>query len=231
MIFIKCINEKLVQVDDKTRIDVSKSFINAGVVSEVEIKPEASENFYSVYNTDQKRWYLDWAYETDGAKVITVRITTDLSVKTVAFNIDIITAVDDYLYSDDSDIFSIESELKNYIPRGRNSFLNKHRAAQEHILSYLDRKNIKNQDGTKILKGQIIDINDVRDWSKYETLKLVYEDLVVSVGDIFKDKANMYRDLALDHATRSLLRLDFDKDTVQEQFESLDMRTFRMTKR
>ena len=112
MIFLNCINEDLVQIGDKTRIDVSKSFVNGDTLADISIKAEASEAYISVYNIDQKKWYLDWAYSTDGVKTISVEATDGVNTISQNFIINIISEVDDNLYSDDSQIFSVESELK-----------------------------------------------------------------------------------------------------------------------
>ena len=48
MIFINCINEGLIQVNDKTRIDVSRSFVSGDGITDIEIEPEAAAGFILV---------------------------------------------------------------------------------------------------------------------------------------------------------------------------------------
>lgn len=229
--FVKINSEKVLQVEDKTRIDVSKTFVNGDAITDITIKPEDSEAAISVFNADQSRWYLDWAYETDGVKTITVEATDGVTTKIKTESITVLLAVEDNLFSGDADIFSLEPELTKYIRNGRNSFLDVHREAQTRILSYLDRKRIWNTDNTRITKDQIVDLVEVRDWSKYEALAIIYEDLMVSVGDVFKDKADTYKRLRDIERERGSLRVDENKDGIQDNYETYDIKSMRMINR
>lgn len=231
MIFIKVDSEAVLQVEDKTRIDVSKTFVNSGAITDITIKPEASESAISVFSSDQSNWYLDWAYETDGVKTITVEATDGVTPKSKDVTIIVLTVEEDNLFSGDSDIFPLEPELKNYIRPGRNSYLDIHREAQTRILSYLDRKRIWNTDGTRITKDQILDLDEVKEWSKYLTLQVIFEDLAVSVGDIFKDKAAVYRELARINAERATLRIDTDGNDTIDVYDKIDIKSLRMINR
>ena len=86
-IFVDCINEEIIQVNDKTRIDVSRSFVSGATITDIEIKPESAEDFISVFNSDQEQWFLDWAYNSPGDKVISVRATDGSSTVTSTFSI------------------------------------------------------------------------------------------------------------------------------------------------
>jgi hypothetical protein len=175
MIFINCKNEELVQVNDKTRIDIGSSFVSGDAITDISIKPESSEPFISVFNSNQDKWFLDWAYSTDGEKTISVEATDGINTVSQDFKIKIISVEDDNLYSTDAQLFNIESELRKdiYIPRGRNTFTNSHREAQSRILSYLDRKRIWNDDGSPITKTQLNLDDDLSKWSLYETAYII----------------------------------------------------------
>lgn len=232
MIFLNCKNEEIVQVSDKTRIDVSGSFFNGDAITDILIKPEASESYISVFNSNQDKWYLDWSYSTSGDKTISVRATDGIITEDQDFSISIISEVDDGLYSNDSQIYAIESELKNYIVNGRNSYKNIHREAQRRILDYLDRKRIWNENGSRISKDQLNIDNDIQRWSLYEAMVIIYEDLVVTVGDKFKEKADQYRALRNDFRTAGALRIDKDKSgKIDANQEIQDLKTFRMIRR
>jgi hypothetical protein len=234
MIFIKCLNESVLQVNDKTRIDVSGSFVSSGVVTDVEIQPESTGDFISVFNANQSKWFLDWAYETDGVKTISVRVTTDEpSVKTMAFETEVLTEAQDNLYSTDSDIFAIESELRKYINPGRNSYLNIHREAQSRILAWLDLKRVWKNDNSQYTKNEINLLGELNKWSLYEAIHIIYTDLFLSVGDKFQEKMNQYRDLRNQERTRNTLRLDKNGDGVYEKGvdTTQDFKTFRMYRR
>ena len=233
MIFINCVKEELVQVNDKTRIDVANSFVSGDGITDIEIQPEASESFVSVYNIDQSKWYLDWQYSTDGVKVISVRATDGTSTITQTFSISVITVEDDNLYSNDSQLFSIESELKRYLPPGKSSYTYLHREAQSRILSYLDRKRIWQDDGEPYGKNDINLFSELQKWSLYETAYIIYNDLFITVGDKFSQKINQYKALRNIERDRAALRIDKNGDgNYTEQDDTIqDLKSYRLVRR
>jgi len=232
MIFLSCIRESLVQVNDKTRIDVSKSFVSGSGITAISIKPEASGAFIPVFNSNQAKWYLDWAYATSGTKVISVQATDGVSTVSQNFEIQVITEQDDKLYSTDEQIFAIESELKRYIPDGKNSFKNIHREAQSRILNYLDRKKIWASNGEPYTKAQVNLNGELSKWSLYESMFIIYSDLFVSVGDKFAEKINQYKDLRNSERDRASIRIDKDNSGTFDGGEEIqDLKSFRMIRR
>tara|TARA_R110000868_G_C10972548_1_gene770420 strand:- start:14896 stop:15594 length:699 start_codon:yes stop_codon:yes gene_type:complete len=232
MIFLNCANEDLVQVNDKTRIDVSRSFVSGDDVTDILIKPEASESYISIFNTDQKKWFLDWSYATDGEKSISVQATDGVNTITQTFTINIISVEEDNLYSNDSQVFKIESELKNYFPQGRNSYINMHREAQSRILSVLDRKRIWDNDGNPYDKNQLNVTGELSLWSLYETILMIYTDLFISVGDKFAEKVNEYKSLRNIERDRGAIRVDKNNSgTIENESETQDLKSFRLIKR
>lgn len=232
MIFINCLTEGLVQVNDKTRIDVSRSFVSGDNITDITITPEAGESAISVFNNDQKKWYLDWQYQTDGTKTITVEATDGVNVVSQNFTLDIISEADDNLYSNDQQIFKIEQELLKYIPPGRNSYKNLHREAQSRILNYLDRKRIWNDDGTAYTKEQLNLTGELSLWSLYETILMIYQDLFVSVGDKFVEKINEYKALRNYERDRGAIRVDKNNNqTIDTSSEIQELKSFRLIRR
>lgn len=237
MIFPSLTLEKVLQVNDKTRFDASRSFVNnSETVTDVLIEADTGEGFISVFNSDSDKWYLDWAYETDGTKNVTVRVITDVSSKDRAYTIDVITADDDSLFSSDSDLIPYETDILRYLPKGKNSYLYAHRKAQEIIIAYLDEQRIWNNDGSRITKEDIAAItdNEVRtqfnQWSTFQTLLIIFESIQVSSGDIFQEKKAEYMMLRDGARKRSALRLDLDKDDVLDEVP-YDIRTLKMVRR
>lgn len=228
-IFPNIIIEDTVQVNDKTRLDATKSFISKdeAAITLVEIDP-GTGSFVNVTGTSSKDWYLDWEYSTDGDQTVVVRITTDGAPVTKSATLPIISVVDDALFSGDQDLTSIEEDLLRYVPKGRNSFLNVHRKAQGIILAELDERGIQNSDGTRILKTQILEIEDFNKWSSYLVLWLIMQDLSNSVGDKFDEKANIYKQRMDFHRERSFLRIDLNKDGSIDLGEQQSVRTARM---
>lgn len=230
MIFINCIKESLVQVGDKTRIDVSTSFVSGAGITDITIDPTGSDAT-SVFDADQSKWYLDWAFDSSGTKTITVEATDGVTTIAQTFDIEVVSEEDDNLYSNDSQIFAIESELRRYIPDGKNSFKNLHREAQSRILNFLDRKRIWNDDGSPYSKTQVNIYDELNKWSLYETLFIIYTDLFISVGDKFAEKVNQYKELRNYERERASVRIDKDGNGFDPELDIQELKSFRLIKR
>lgn len=205
--------EEKVQENEKTRIDCTKSFVSdEAAISLVRIKPEDGGSFVTV--TSDK--YLDWAYETAGTKTATLEITTDGAAHTFTKTIEVVTAATDSLWSSDADLVQHEPDIMNYVPEGKNSFLNIHRLAQKRILAWLDEKRIWDNDGNRLTSADV-DGSDMEEWSKYLALAYINEGLSNALDDIFFEKANRYRSLAEKAASRAVLRLDLDNDGTTDE--------------
>lgn len=199
MFFIDIESENLIQVGDRLRISAQRSSgtNDHSPVAKVEIQPEATESFIEVSDSaiplDYSKWFLDWEYETDGTKTVTVKFTfEDLTTKEKTFAIECITAVEDSLFSGDDDLKIHESDILKYLMLGKTSFKNVHRRAQALILNELDRKGFRLQNGDKITKSEILDKSEVKEWSNFLTLKLIFESVSNAKDDIFRIKALAY---------------------------------------
>lgn len=229
MIFPNLEVESVLQVNDKTRISASKSYVSKdeSAITLVEIDP-GDGTFRDVTGSNSKDWFLDWEYSTDGTKTVLARITTDGAPVTKSYQIQVLSVANDNLFSGDGDLTALESDILNYVSKGRSSFLNVHRKAQSIILSEIDERGITNTDGTKILKSQIVDIEDFKKWSTYLTMWLIQQDLSNSVDDKFDQKAKFYKQRMDFHRERSFLRIDFNKDGSVSAGEKVSVRTARM---
>ncbi len=220
--------ENTVQINDKTRLDGTKSFISTGeaAITLVRIRPEASGSFVTV-TSDQ---YLDWSYDTAGTKVVTLEITTDGSAVEFENTITIISVSDDNLFSSDSDLVQHEDDLMSYLPVGRNSWLNKHRAAQDIIMAWLDEHSIWDTSGDRLTTAAIVNTEEVQAWSKYLVLKLIMESLSNQVDDIFSEKARKYGELMDGSRSRAAIRLDRDGDGTIDDAR-VDLRSGTLVRR
>jgi hypothetical protein len=236
MIFPHLDFEKIVQVNDKTRLDAGKTFLSpdSNPIQVLEIRPENSDIFYNV--TTAK--FLDWSYATDGEKVVTLRITTGVNNLTLdtpvefQYQLNVLSEEDDNLFSNDNDLVQYEDDILKYIRKGRNSFLDKHRAAQSFIISELDRRRIVNSDGTRITKDQIKDIEEVREWSRFYTLYIIFRGISNAVDDIFGQKAMSYLKRSQEAQNFAVIRLDLNKDgDINPLTEQLDIFTTDMVRR
>ena len=219
MIFPKLRYEKIIQENDKLRLDASQSFATASeTIEDVLIKPEDTESFISVFNTDSKRWYLDWAYDEDELKVVTVRVVTDNGDKEREFSLEVISEENDALLSSDQDLFPYEPNIYRYLPQGKSSFIYAHRAAQSKILAYLDEQRIWKQNSKAYTKEDLVNVEDVefkdqfKMWSTFQTLLIIFESAQVSTNDLFQQKRMEYEKEMRIHRNRASLRLDSNGD-------------------
>lgn len=243
MIFPSLTLERFVQVEDKFRLDASKSFTSGAVVetiTDVLIQPEATEAFISVYNANPKLWFLDWAYVTDGDKTVTVRVLSDITPlgRDITYDVTCFSAADDALFSDDDDIFPYENDLIKYLPKGKNTFKFVHRKAQQKIIAYLDEQRIWKSDNSRYSKQDIAlvaatnpEIKDqFNQWSTFETLLIIFESFQISNNDIFQEKKQDYTNNRDSARKRSALRLDENGDGTLD-VNPYDIRTLRMVRR
>jgi hypothetical protein len=214
MIFIQVKSEEKVQVDDKTRIDATGTFISPdeAAITLVEIEPEASAGFIDVTSTS----YLDWSYATDGVKVATIRVTTDGAATTKTVSITVLSVVDDRLFSTDKDIVSHEADIFRFLRPGRASFLDFHRVAQKMILDGLDQRGVTDNQDNKLTALDLFDLEEVKEWSKYLALSLIFTSIQSEVDDVYAIKSKSYSDMGARQSTRAFLRLDLDNDGVQD---------------
>lgn len=233
MIFPVLELESVVQVNDKTRLSALKSYKTPDEddISKIEIKPDSESDFITVTDTS----FLDWQYATEGEKTVTVKITLgegdNEKIAQASKIIKVLTAEQDYLYSDDSMLTSREPDILKWVSEGRSSFLNVHREAQIQILSWLDERGYTTCDGNKITKELFVDKTEVRDWSKFLTLKLIFEGIHNSVDDVFMQKADGYAADMESARNRAFLRYKFGTDSESNDIATTAFNSIRLERR
>lgn len=229
--------ENYLQEKDRTRLDANKSFVTKNeTITNVEIQPDTSESFISVFDIEdptnrEEEWYLDWAYETEGTKTVSVRITTDIDNSEESYSIEVVTEETDKLFSDDADLYPYEPQINRYLPLGKSSYKYAHRASQRKIIAYLDEHRIWKRDGSRYTKEDLIDIQDFKYWSIFQTLLLIFESSQINRDDIFQEKRQEYENDMLAARSRGALRLDNNGDGEIENQEILNMSTTRLVRR
>ncbi len=209
--------ESTVQVNDRTRLNAGKSFVtqDATAISKVEIDPGTGSFIDLALTADQlldrSTWYLDYQWDTAGAKACRSRITattTEIAAKTVT----VVTEAIDYLFCTDEDLAVHEPDILRWVRTGRNTFKDIHRACQTEIVDWLDEQGYVDSSGNKYTKDAIVDITEVRQWSKFIALRMIYEGIQNAEDDVFEKKAKLYGGKELHHRNRCILRLDVDGD-------------------
>jgi hypothetical protein len=205
MIYPQLNSENKVQESDKTRLDATSSFANLGdVITLVEIDPLGDGTFYDVTESLS----LDWSYPIAAVYAPVLRIDGI----SVPGSITIVTALEDNLFSNDNDLRNHEDDILRWVREGRNSYLDKHRLAQEIILAELDKSAIWKNNGERYTSVDIVDIQEFKEWSKYLCLRLFYDSMSYATDDIFDVKSKRYRGEEVSSKKRACLRLDTNGD-------------------
>jgi hypothetical protein len=228
--------ENTVQVNDKTRLNAGKSFASKGspAISLIRIKPESTESFIQVSGTGitQKDWLLDWQYQTSGTKTVELEITlTGGSPQVFTKTISVITAADDKLWSSDQDLVAKEHDILQWVPAGRNTFLNVHREAQKKILNWLDEIRVWKYDGTKLTKTDLNYTDDLKELSINWTLALIFGSIYNKPDDVYYQKMENYMSAVESCKLRGRIQADFNNSGALESTDNQDMRSLRMVRR
>lgn len=225
-IFPNIETDLILQVDDKIRLDSSKTYVGKDESTEVtlvEIEPEAAAGFINVTGSSFKDWYLDWEYATDGDKVVSCRVTTDGSPVTVTKTITVLSVADDNLFSGDEDLITLESDILKYVPDGRKTFIYMHREAQRQIIEYLNKIGLRRVGGDRLQNEDMLDVDQVRFWSRYVTYRIIYDDLSTSPGDLFEVKSNKFLQEEEYWKTQAEIHMDFNGDGETTTQDSVDI--------
>lgn len=211
--------EPTVQVDDRTRLDASKSFVSTGTISTIEIDPDGSAGLIAVTTNG----YLDWSYAASGTYTVTTRVTDNSSASAeFTQTVSVVTASADKLFSTDDDLKLHEPDILNWVEEGRNSFKNVHRRAQKLILEWLKREGYRDTNGDFFTKAAIVNIENVKQWSTFVALRLIFEGISNAVDDIFAEKAKRYKGQEVQWRKTVLLNIDVDGDGIVDDAEGLD---------
>lgn len=233
MIFPNLELEAKVQVSDRTRLSAIKTYASKDgpAIALVEIEPEAGNGFINVTGSSAKDWFTDWEYATAGTKAVTLRLNNAGTPVTKAFSIDVLTAVDDRLFSADSDLIQEEPDILKYVKAGRNSYKDVHREAQTQILDLLNRKGYRTSAGGVITKTEVADISQVKEMSKYLVLKLIFSGVSNQVGDVFNLKSVFYDSKFETAIQRQIIGLDLNDDGNADVGEGVNLSSARMIRR
>lgn len=235
--------ESLVQENDKTRLDGSKSYASGTTpITKLEIQPSTDEVFYDVTETNG---CLDWqfAYPTDEGTpaagvdfLVTLRVTTGegeaTETKEVTKPIKVITATTDMLFSTDDRLRKHETDIMRFVPEGRATFKDVHRRAQGLIMAWLDTEGYIDNYFDKLTIARLKDLEEVSEWATMMTLRLIFEGISNAPDDVYRLKARKYEGLEAFYRGRANLKVDVNKDGQLDVInERLDIRTARAVRR
>jgi hypothetical protein len=235
-IFPHLILEETIQVNDKTRIDATKSFISKteAAVTLVEIEPESGSGFVTVGGPGvNKDWYLDWQY-SGATRTVTVscRITTNAAPVTVTKTIAVKTAADDKLLSNDDALVTYEHDVMRFVKDGRSSFLNFHRKARDLMVRWINDAGYRDDDGQPItVDALLVDVSEVKEWASCQALALIYYSISNTIGDVFDAKSGHYMSKVGELRNKAMMRLDLDGNTEIDDGEFVRMKSVPIYRR
>jgi len=166
-----------------------------------------------------------------GVRNITVAVSNGTESDSKSFQIKVYSKEGDYLFSEDGHLKAHEPDIMKWLPDGRSSYKDVHRRAQGLIIAWLDEKGYVNVYGKKYTKRDIIDIDEVKQWSIFMTLRLIFQGISNAVDDVFDNKSKQY--LMNEEAARQrlVLRLDTNKDGVADEGENISIYSGSMYRR
>jgi hypothetical protein len=209
-VFIDIEHDAIVQTDDKVRIDATRTFLSPGegAITAFEIKPDADTDYQDCLENQ----YLDWAYSAAATATITVRVSIGATQTTKTSTISIVTAATDALWSNDQDLKAHEHDILKFLPEDRATYKYMHRRAQTLILAHLDKEGYRDINGDRYTKAAVVNTEEVKYWSTFMTLRLIFEGISNEIGDIFDKKAKDYGAKEAFYRDQAVLELDVDAD-------------------
>jgi hypothetical protein len=219
------------QVNDKTRISGSKSYVSkdsAGITG-VWVSPDVGTvDYIDVLANDSDDWFLDWQYAASGSYTAGVIIGADGATGALTGAISVVSEGDDKLFSTDQELIAEEPDILKWLPVWKSSWKFVHRRAQERMFAWLDEKGYTDVYANKFTKDDVVDIDELNEWSKYMVLRMIFEGISNSSEDFFASKAKYYESRELQARHRLILRIDVDADGVVDTFEDMKMNTGRV---
>lgn len=208
---------------DKISFDFSKSFITPDETLAAAPNHQASFDGGTTWIDVTASKKIDFIYSTPGSKTIKLRITTTLGNSIVDKIITVLDLTAQKLFSTDSDLYRYEPEIDNLLPKKWTSWNLVHLEAQKFFVDWLDEKRIVAENGTKYGVADLMDKDQVRQFSLFKTLELIYSGTFNQTGDIYSGKRDKYRELANDKLAKSTVALDYNKNGIQDEGEATDL--------
>lgn len=154
-------------------------------------------------------------------KEVTVEIGDGVTLETSVKYIQILDKEGDALFSSDQNIQAHRYDILNFLPAGRNSFLNVHRRAQDLILADLDEDGHIDIDGEPLTLAAVVDAEEFRQWSTAMVLRIIHDENSNSPEDDFDTKARGFESMEKKHRNRAILRVDTDNDGKADDGEGV----------
>jgi len=160
-------------------------------------------------------------------KNITVSATDGVDTEAVIQKLSLYSVEGDALYSTDYDLTTKKSDILKWVREGRNSFLKFHREAQEEIIDFFRGKGFANIYNDPLRVKDFVKPQDLKQWSTFLTLRLIFDDLSNSVDDIFEREAREFESREMKLRDR-YIRVDLDEDGKADPGEAINITSGRL---
>lgn len=219
MIFPILKYEDVIYTNNRVRFEASESFANKALAT---VSHEMSMDGGSTWINITQKKHLDWMFLNDATYVVQLRInTSDLDSATISKTVEVVDASTQVFFSNDSDLYKYEADIDKYLPDRWSSWIHMHAEARKIFMDWLDEKGIKKEDGSKYLVEDVMDIEQVRQFSTFKALELIFESNIKVTGDVFSFKRDHYRKLSNEKLSRSEIKLDFNGNTEADESTNL----------
>ena len=161
-------------------------------------------------------------------KEITITTNDGSGDTIITHNILVISKSSDRLFSTDAMLKVLEPSILKWVVAGRSSYKDIHRAAQTEIFAWLDKNGYVDIFRDKFTKIAAVLPEEFKEWSKFLTLRLIFDGISNKEDDLFFKKARQYKGREVFFRDRAILRLDVDGDGTVDIGEGLDVRSARV---
>lgn len=165
-----------------------------------------------------------------GLKKITLTINNGLVPVSHTMYQKVYTVNGDCLFSSDSEMVALEEDILKWVPPGRSSFKDVHRKAQQQIMDWINAQGYRTLDDDSFTKFDIVDKSQVRQWSTYLALGIIFEGNSNAVDDIFDKKSKAFYSKALD-ARNKFVQMDVDGSGSIDSDETLRLNSGNLYRR
>lgn len=208
---------------DKISFDFSKSFITPDETLAPAPNHQASFDGGVTWIDVTNSKKIDFIYSTPGTKTVKLRVTAVSGNVVTDKVITVLDVVAQKLFSTDSDLYRFEPEIDSLLPKKWTSWNLVHLESQKYFMDWLDEKRIYSENGSKYAVNDLTDRDQIRQFSIFKTLELIYSGTFNQTGDIYSGKRDKYRELANDKLAKSTISLDYNKNGNADEGERTDL--------
>lgn len=224
-------SDEKVFVGDKINFDFSQSFVTPDESLATPTNHEASFDGGATWIDVSNKKNIDFIYLTVGTKTVNLRITTTAGNTIFMKTVSALDLAAQKLFSADSDLYRYEPEIDKLLPKKWSSWNLVHLESQKYFMDWLDEKRLFNDNGEKYVVNDLNDRDQVRQFSIFKTLELIYSGTFNAVGDIYSAKRDKYRELANEKLAKSQIALDTNKNGLADENERTDLNTVNLVRR